>query len=100
MSRFVDLLSLILSAVAVIGLLGVLTASPAFAQTPRTLTPEMRAALETCRPDIERLCPGVQPGDGRIMACMREHRTEISQACRSAMLSAAQSRTATTGGGH
>lgn len=97
MSRLVDLLSHVLSAVAVIGIAAV--ASPALAQTmPPTVTPEMHAALETCRPDIERLCPGVEPGDGRIMACMRDHRREITPACRAAALSAAAARGPTTEG--
>jgi hypothetical protein len=97
MNHPADLLSHLLSVVAVIGIAAF--ASPALAQT-RPLTPDMQAALETCRPDIERLCPGVAPGDGRIMACMREHRSEIRQACRAAILSAAAAGgTATEDGG-
>lgn len=93
MNRLADLLSHLLSAVAVIGIAAF--AFPALAQTP-PVTPEMQAALEACRPDIERLCPGVAPGDGRILACMREHRSEITPACRAAMLSAAAARGAAT----
>lgn len=96
MPRILSLISHGLSIIVVLGTV----AMPALAQTaPMTLTPEMRAAMETCRPDVERLCPGVQPGDGRIMACMREHRREIGQPCRSALLTAAAAREDATGGG-
>ena len=26
-----------------------------------------------CKADIERLCKGVPPGDGRLMACLKAH---------------------------
>jgi hypothetical protein len=35
-----------------------------------------------CRTEVERLCPGVEPGDGRIRDCMRAHRLELSPDCR------------------
>jgi len=36
---------------------------------------------EACGPDVERLCKGVPPGEGRILACLEEHRDEISPIC-------------------
>jgi len=38
-----------------------------------------------CKADVEKLCPGIQPGGGRIMACLREHKDEISDACKTNM---------------
>jgi hypothetical protein len=35
-----------------------------------------------CKADVQKLCSGVQPGGGRIMACLKEHKDEVSQACR------------------
>lgn len=35
-----------------------------------------------CKEDVEKLCPGVQPGGGRIIACLREHRDQVSDACK------------------
>lgn len=32
--------------------------------------------------DAKRLCPGVQPGGGRIAACFRQHTSELSEACK------------------
>lgn len=43
------------------------------------------AVAEACRKDLQSLCPGTQPGDGRLMACMREHRAELSDGCKGAL---------------
>jgi hypothetical protein len=41
-----------------------------------------RPAMGACKADADRLCPDVKPGDGRIKACMKEHRKELSAECR------------------
>jgi hypothetical protein len=41
-----------------------------------------------CAGDIERLCYGVPPGEGRIKACMRAHMRELSAPCFDAILGA------------
>jgi len=38
-----------------------------------------------CRADVERLCSDVEPGEGRIMACLRENKSEVSRACKTHM---------------
>ena len=35
-----------------------------------------------CKADVQKLCAGVQPGDGRIMQCMKQHESELSDACK------------------
>jgi hypothetical protein len=35
-----------------------------------------------CRADVERLCAGVQRGEGRLRSCVRSHLSELSAACR------------------
>ncbi len=35
-----------------------------------------------CARDIETFCKDVQPGGGRIVNCLKEHESELSQACR------------------
>jgi hypothetical protein len=35
-----------------------------------------------CRADIDRLCAGVQRGEGRLRSCIRSHLSELSAACR------------------
>ena len=40
-----------------------------------------------CKADFEKLCAGVQPGGGRIRECMKAHRDQISDACKTAIAS-------------
>ena len=35
-----------------------------------------------CAGDVARLCKGVQPGQGRLAQCLKEHSNELSPACR------------------
>lgn len=37
---------------------------------------------DPCGADIQQFCKDVQPGGGRIAACMKEHTQELSQACK------------------
>jgi hypothetical protein len=38
-----------------------------------------------CMSDVKALCGSAQPGGGRIRDCMREHRAELSVACKLAI---------------
>ena len=38
-------------------------------------------AMRYCRADVARLCPGVQMGGGRIIACLKAHKMELSVGC-------------------
>jgi hypothetical protein len=40
---------------------------------------------EACRPDVERLCKDVKPGDGRIRECLKAHAPELSDGCKAAI---------------
>jgi len=40
---------------------------------------------EACRNDVKALCGSVRPGGGRIRDCMREHRAQLSNACKLAI---------------
>jgi hypothetical protein len=42
-------------------------------------------ALKYCKADVARLCPGVQMGGGRIIACLKEHKMEVSVGCAKAI---------------
>lgn len=42
-------------------------------------------AMKYCKPDVERLCPGMRMGGGRIIACLKEHKMEISVGCGKAL---------------
>jgi len=39
------------------------------------------AALKYCKEDIARLCPGVAPGGGRIIGCLKQRQNEVSIGC-------------------
>jgi len=47
-----------------------------------------------CTDDVQRLCAGVQPGGGRIIACLRQHMDVVSDKCKQA----AQQASAMSGG--
>jgi len=58
----------------------VLTAGVALAaDQPPTTT---RAS---CKADAAALCPGVQPGAGRVAACLKENEAKVSPACKDAL---------------
>lgn len=43
------------------------------------------AMRQACGQDVARLCPGVKPGGGRIIACFKEKAAELSPGCRTAL---------------
>jgi hypothetical protein len=38
-----------------------------------------------CAPDVQKFCAGVKQGGGRIMACLREHHSDVSPGCKSVL---------------
>ncbi|WP_117193891.1 cysteine rich repeat-containing protein [Rhizobium terrae] len=87
MTRFLlapALLALLLASVAV----------PASAQMQAS--PEMRqkafAVARACRSDLKTYCDGVERGDGRIAACLRQNAERLSSPCRTALADAMQQR--------
>jgi hypothetical protein len=45
----------------------------------------VEAARAACETDIQKLCTGVQPGGGRILACLKQHKDQVSDGCRQAV---------------
>lgn len=45
-----------------------------------------------CKPDVERLCPGIQRGGGRIVACLKQNEAQLSAACKDALAKAREKR--------
>ena len=39
-------------------------------------------AQKACQGDVKQLCPGVKPGEGRIVNCLKQHQAELSRNCR------------------
>jgi hypothetical protein len=44
----------------------------------------MAAVRAACAEDVQKLCAGVQPGGGRIVACLKEHKDSLSDGCKRA----------------
>ncbi|MBI5451258.1 MAG: hypothetical protein HY940_07865 [Gammaproteobacteria bacterium] len=40
---------------------------------------------QACKDDVQKLCKDVQPGEGRIISCLKEHDADVSQACKKSM---------------
>ena len=56
--------------------------------------PNRAAVRQACQADISSLCPGIQPGGGRIKVCLKQNKDKLSQGCRSAIADAMQARRA------
>lgn len=42
-------------------------------------------AASVCEADIEKSCGGIEPGDGKIAACLQENQASVSQPCQEAI---------------
>ncbi len=42
---------------------------------------EAMMLMSVCRSDYDRLCSGVMPGGGRILACLQSHARALSRQC-------------------
>lgn len=73
------------------------------AQTEAQVTPQMRsqamALMQICRGDYDRLCSGVTPGGGRILACLQSHVSQLTPACAAAMPNAEALKNSAVSGG-
>lgn len=41
--------------------------------------------LTYCKSDIERLCPGIEPGGGHILKCLKANKKEMTVGCAQAL---------------
>ena len=68
-----------------LAVLGLAAQVPASAQSA-----PIEAARAACSADLQQFCAGVQAGGGRMLACLKEHRDQVSPACQQAVRSALQ----------
>ena len=54
------------------------------AATQSARAQDMAAIRAACAQDAQTLCSGVQPGGGRIVACLKEHKDQLSDKCKQA----------------
>jgi hypothetical protein len=57
---------------------------------------DVRAA---CASDVQKLCPNVPSGGGRIVACLKQHQAEVSDGCKQAIAKAMGGPAGNTGSG-
>lgn len=55
------------------------------------------AMRQACAADVQSLCPGIQPGGGRLRECLRQNAAKVSDGCKSAMKQAREARKAAGG---
>ena len=70
---------------ATVVLLATFSAGAVAASELEVLEKEKAALEEYCKADIERLCPGLKPGGGRIKDCLKTHKEEVSVGCAQAL---------------
>lgn len=55
---------------------------------PEAQNPAVQQAAQACAGDIQKFCPNVAPGGGRIIRCLIWNQAGVSEVCRSAILNA------------
>src|SRR5215469_11415774 len=63
-----------------------LTAAPLlslalFSLPGATLAAKAASPLAYCKEDAARICPGVEPGGGKLVGCLKQHENEVSIGC-------------------
>ena len=58
-----------------------------FLMVPAGAMAQGAAVRQACGPEIQQRCAEVQPGEGRLRACVKEHFPELSEPCKQALLS-------------
>lgn len=42
---------------------------------------QMREVRAACEADVRRLCGGIQPGGGKLLQCLQQNASSVSQTC-------------------
>jgi hypothetical protein len=59
--------------------------SPACKKNIAEAKEEIQEFAQACKDDSAKLCKGTQPGEGRILQCLKQHEGELSPACKAKM---------------
>lgn len=54
---------------------------------PAAVTAQNATVRQACKADLQEHCAEVQPGEGRLRACVKENFTAFSEPCKTALLS-------------
>jgi hypothetical protein len=73
----------------ILSVIAVLVDVPLRPQTSaaQTDSPQLAQARVACASDVQKLCAGVPSGGGRIVACLKQHKDQVSDGCKQAILS-------------
>jgi ABC-type sugar transport system substrate-binding protein len=55
--------------------------SPACQSAMKAAEQKLQEFSDACKPDAEKFCKGIRPGQGRILACLKSHQSELAPAC-------------------
>jgi hypothetical protein len=55
--------------------------SPACQSQIKEAEQKLEEFSKDCKADIDKLCKGIRPGGGRILACLKSHQSELAPAC-------------------
>lgn len=85
----------LLAATGLIAILSaVLSATSTLAFSQTQISPQMRekaqAIGQVCMADIRKTCANMQPGGGRILACLQSNTDKLSQPCKDALAQVGQ----------
>ena len=64
-----------------------LTVASVLLMAPVDAMAQGAAVRQACGPEIQQHCAGVEPGEGRLRACVKEHFAAFSEPCKQAVLS-------------
>jgi hypothetical protein len=56
--------------------------SPACKESNAKMKEDMKEMKAACHEDVEKFCGDVHGGKGRIVKCMKEHKSELSAGCK------------------
>ena len=57
--------------------------------TTYTMAQQQRGVVRECAADVRAMCGGVQPGEGRIRACLNSHLVDLTPPCQAILVRAA-----------
>jgi hypothetical protein len=55
--------------------------SPACQDQMKKAEERLEQVKEECKADAQKFCKGIRPGQGRILACLKSHQSELAPAC-------------------
>jgi hypothetical protein len=61
---------------------------------------DMSGVKQACGADIQKYCPNIEPGGGRLRGCVRGHWRSLSKDCKSALLEMRAHHQQQSGGTH